>query len=260
MKPGFFEGISQREIMLSSGAVKSPCCYYDASIVDATFTVSTARVAELLPDADLHPLELRKGRALLGVVVLDARRTDVGPCREVMIGPLVVFGRRPLRVLDALAAIVRRSVSVHVLHLPVTTEIARLTGVEVYGYPKTMAEIAFARSGGSVLCSVADGGNEVLRLTAAELPSHAARRMHATLYSTREGALLEAPIEINLLAPGQSFRRGAAALTLGSDHPIATSLASLDLDPRSVLLQYSPLAELILYAPHPAHVPMARAG
>ncbi len=260
MKPGFFEGISQREIMLSSGAVKSPCCYYDASIVDATFTVSTARVAELLPDADLHPLELRKGRALLGVVVLDARRTDVGPCREVMIGPLVVFGRRPLRVLDALAAIVRRSVSVHVLHLPVTTEIARASGVEIFGFPKTIADIAFTHRGDRIECSVTEDGKEVLTLAAEALPPRAARRVRATLYSTREGALLEAQVDMNLLALGQSFRRGAATILLGPDHPIATSLASLDLDPRAVLLQGCPQAEVVLYAPHPAHVPMWRAG
>ncbi len=260
MKPGFFDGISQREIAVSRGMVKSPCCYYDSSAVHAAFTVSTARVAPLFPDADLHPLELRKGRALLGVTALEHRRSDIGPYREVIVGPLVVFGRRPLRVVDAVAAIVRRSVSVHVLHLPVTTEIARVWGIEMFGYPKTIADVTFTRGQGRIECSVTDDGKEVLTLAAEDLPPHAARRVHATLYSTKEGALLEAQAEMNLLALGQSFRRGAATLSLGPDHPVATSLASLDLDPRAVLVQQCPRAELVLYAPHPAHVPMRRAG
>jgi hypothetical protein len=260
MKPGFFDGISQREVAVSCGAAKLPCCYYDASAFHAAFTASTAGVAALLPDADLHPVELRRGRALVSVTALEHRRSDIGPYREVMVGAIVVFGRRPVRVLDAVAAIVRRSVSIHVLHLAVTTELARAAKVELFGLPASVAEVSFTRRGSAAQWTVADGGREVLTLASEALPPGGARRLHGTLYAAKEGALLSAQVEMNLLGLAQSFRRGAASLVLGPDHPVASTLAKLDLDGRALLLQHAARAELVLYAPHPAHVPMRRAG
>src|SRR5512138_2220611 len=176
MKPGFFDRISQREVALQCGAVKSPSCYYDASAVTATFTASTARIAALLPDGDLHPVELRRGRALLTVTGFEHRRSDIGPYREVLVAPLVVFGRRPLRVVDALAAVVRRSMSLHVLHLAVTTELARAVKTEMFGFATSVADVACTRGGGTVQWTVAEGGKEILTLTAEDLPAHAAGR------------------------------------------------------------------------------------
>ncbi len=259
MGSDFFGRIVQREEQLSCGAMKLPCCFYDSTALFAAFTASTARVAKLLPDPDLHPVEIWRGRALVSVSAFEHRLSDIGSYGELIVGPLVVFGRRAVPLFDAIGAIFRRNVGIHVLHMPVTTELALAAGIEVYGYPKTLADVAFTRGTG-LSCSVAQGGKQVLKLDGESLPAAGSARMKVRLYSTKEGALLEAPIELNLFGLAQSRRRGAATLTLGPDHPIATSLASLDLEPRAVLLQTCPKTELILYPPHPAHVPMRRTG
>jgi hypothetical protein len=216
-------------------------------------------VASLLPDPDLHPVELRPGRCLVSFTAMEHRESDVGRYAEVIVAAVVAFGRRPLPMLDAIAAVARRTFGLYVLHLPVTTELACTWGVALYGLPKFVADVAFRRGGGRLTCDVREGGREVLTLAADDLRLYRSRRVHAVVYSTLEGALLGAQVEMNQLEYAQTLRGDAATVSFGPEHPIAKDLAALDIEPRSVLLQVAPRGELILFPPHPAHVPLARA-
>ncbi len=258
--PPFFESVEQREVTLAELNVKVrvPIFYEDTTSMNAVFTASTERVAELLPHADLHPVELRRGRCLLSLTAFEYRRSGLGVYNEVAIAAPVAFGRRAVRVLEAIVAVARHAFSLHIFHLPVTTELARVGGVEVYGYPKFLADIAFTRSQGRLACMLAEGGERILTLAGDDLGRYGPRRLHVTTWSMKGETLLRTAIEFDQLEFGETLRRSAATLELGSEHRLARQLASLDLDPRPLLLQMSPRGRSILFAPCPAREPLAR--
>jgi len=259
MKP-FFESAPQRDVTVDAlkANVKVPVFYEDTTSLNAVFTAATERVAELLPDPDLHPVELRRGRCLVSVTAFEYRRSGLGAYNEVAIAASVAFGRRAVRLLDAVAAVVRHAFSLHVLQLPVTTELARVGGIELYGYPKFLADITFTRADGRLTCTLAESGARILALAGDDLGRYRPRRLHATTYSMKGEALLRTAIEFDDLDFAETLRRSAATLELGSEHRLARQLAGLDLDPRPLLVQMSPRGRSILFAPHPAHEPLGR--
>ncbi len=252
MRGDFFKGVIQQPVTVAGREGKLPAFYQDTSTMLAVFSASTSKVDALLPHRDLHAVELRPGRALVAIAGLDHRRSDLGSYGEMMIGPLCTFGRRSVPLFDMVAQVLRRSVSVYVRHLPATTELAYVAGVEIYGFPKFIAEIAFTGEDRKLRCRLSERGAHIVTLTANELGIYRPRRLHGSFYSLRSGEPLCADTELNSLEFAQTLRRHAAALELGTEHPIAKELASLDLDPRPVLYQHSRAGEAILYAPHPA--------
>ena len=257
MRP-FFESVVQQEMTLGGLKVLVPVFYEDTTSMNAVFTASTERVAELLPHPDLHPVELRRGRCLVSVTALEYRRSGLGPYNEVAIAAPVAFGRRAVRLLDAIAAVVRHAFSLHILHLPVTTEPARIGGVELYGYPKFLADITFTRGERRVVCTLAEGGARILALAGEDLGGYRHKRLHVTTWSMKGGTLLRTAIEFDDLEFAETLRRGAATLEIGSEHRVARQLATLDLDPRPLLFQMSPRGRGILFEPHPAYEPVGR--
>ena len=256
----FFESVAQREVRLTAldATVKVPIFYEDTTSMNAVFTASTARVVELLPHPDLHPVELRRGRCLLNVAGFEYRRSGLGVYNEVAIAASVTFGRRAVRLLDAAAALVRHAFSLHILHLPVTTELARVGGVEVYGYPKFLADITFTRGERRLACTLAEGGARILALAGEDLGRYGHRRLHVTTWSMKGVTLLRTAIEFDDLELAETLRRRAAALELGSEHRVARQLGALDIDPRPLLFQMSPRGRSILFEPHPAHEAMGK--
>ncbi len=250
MKP-FFESVAQQEMNLGGLKVMVPIFYQDITSMNAVFTASTKRVVELLPHADLRPVELRRGRCLLSVTAFEYRQSGIGPYNEVAVAASVVFGRKPVRLLDAVAAVLRHAFTLHVLQLPVTTEPALIGGVQLYGYPKFLADITFTRGEKSLTCTVGEGGARILSLAGEDLGGYRPGKLHATTYSMKDDTLLRTAIEFDKLESAETLRRAAASLEIGSEHRVARQLASLDLDPRPVLFQMSPRGRAILFEPHP---------
>ncbi len=257
MKP-FFESVVQQEMTLGGLKLMVPVFYQDMTSMNAVFTASTARVAELLPHPELRPVEFRRGRSLLSVTALEYRQSGIGPYNEVAIAVPVVFGRKPVRLLDALAAVVRHAFSLYIFQLPVTTEPALIGGVQLYGYPKFLAEIAFAREEKRLACTLAQGEHRILSLVGEHIGRYRPAKLHATTYSIKGDTLLRTAIEFDKLESAETLRRGAATLEIGSEHRVARQLASLDVDPRPVLFQMSPRGRAILFEPHPADVSSRR--
>jgi hypothetical protein len=130
----------------------------------------------------------------------------------------------------------------------VTTEIARVGGVELYGYPKFIADIEFDRSEDWVECRLSEQGTQILTLRGKVLPTEKGKGMRYVTYSVRDGVPLVANVSVNPVEFAQSTSRDAAELQIGSGHSICDELTSIDLGKRPVVYQYSPLNEAILFA------------
>lgn len=229
---------------------KLPVFYYDNSCYALILSASTRRVQEMLPHPSMHPLEIMPGRALVAFNAFEYRETDIDPYNEFSISFPITFGQRSVPGLGVLRRLAQGCFESYVWQLPVTTEIARWGGVELYGYPKFIADIDFHRDEAGVRCDLAVDGRAILSLQGEHLT---ALKVQAPLryktYSLKNGLPMCANILLNPLAFAQTLRPQSARLSLNPGHPIADALLGLDLGTRPLIYQYAPRAELVLFAP-----------
>lgn len=244
----FFDGVVQYEVEKQDYVYKVPTFYYDNLSMNAAFTASTKRVRNYLPHPDMRPVEILPGRCLVTFTAFEYRKTDLGPYNEFSIGVLIEFDKRPVPVVGALKNILKREFTLFVWHLPVTTEIARVGGVEYYGYPKFIADIEFTRSEDKLRCDVSEEGSKILSMEAKMLPAEPGKRLRYITYSLNSGSPMVTNICVNPLQFAQSRDSDATRLEFGSDHPIAKELQGINLGDTPNLYQYSPNNEAILFA------------
>jgi hypothetical protein len=214
-----------------------PVVVREALVVQAVFPVRTAAVRRLLPEhAPLHPLEPWPGTSLCSIGAIEYRDNDLGRYNEVAVSIFVTeAAARPRAFLGLVQAFRAQRAGVFITHLPVTTSFSRDAGCEIWGFPKTVAEIAINDEDGRRVCLLAAGGRHVLTLVA---PFSGRGRLAPTpqlAYACRDGVVWRTPSIMEGADVG--FRLGGAELALG-EHPMADDLRALGL-PRRALFSTS---------------------
>jgi hypothetical protein len=144
-------------VSTSAGPVELPILQKESSLVGLTMRVDLERARECVPPP-FEPWPML-GKALAAFSTFEYRESSIGPYRELSVG---VFVRRKgsspswLRFLRDPRS--ERDAALYIVNLPVTTEIARAAGVEIWGFPKYVAEIetrfrpdhVYVRLGGEV--------------------------------------------------------------------------------------------------------------
>lgn len=249
-KGDFFKGVVQWELTSEEFNFKGklPVFYYDNTAMTAIYTASTAMVRRLLPRHDMHPVEVKRGRALVAFTAFEYRDSDIDPYNEFSISFPITFQKKNIPGLTVLSMMARRYFTAYVWQLPVTTERARIGGVEMYGYPKFLADIVFSDEGSMLSCALSEKGENILTLKGKKLKTSQEKVNRFKTFSIKEGVPLAANVYMNPLEFGKSISKKAAQLTLG-DHDIAKQLRSLDLSEKPLFFQYMPMMEAILYGP-----------
>jgi hypothetical protein len=122
MNNDFFKGIKQWEINMQDMQFKMPIFYYDTTTITAIYTAST-------------PIELFPGKCLVAFTAFEYRKTDIDSYNEFAIAFLVTFDKPQVPFLTSALQMYRRRMTAYIWHLPVTTEIARVGGSQIYcGY------------------------------------------------------------------------------------------------------------------------------
>jgi hypothetical protein len=227
---------------------KLPVFYYDNTSMTAVFTAATRKVKALLPDSKMRPLELLPGRCAVAFSAFEYRDTDIDPYNEFSIAFLISYDRHTLPGLGLLRGLMNRCFEAYVWQLPVTTEIARWGGVELYGYPKFTADIDFTRTSNQLTCRLALSGQHILTLNGSMPRTAPAKTLRYRAYSMKDRQPLCANVYTNRLEFTQSVFPKAVALQLG-DHEIAQQLRELNLSKSPLVYQYCPKNELILFGP-----------
>ncbi|MFD1642040.1 SDR family NAD(P)-dependent oxidoreductase [Halohasta litorea] len=212
---------------LSTGQEVSVPLSTHASISGVVLSASAEGVGSLLPSR-LAPVRLTPRRGMVVIMSVDYSRIgrgEIDPYDEVaiMIPAVPDTGRLPL--LSALSG----GVGGYVWQLPVTTEPACALGREIWGYPKSVAEIDIANDDGVTRTRLAVEGQHVLSL-AVEQPPTRDRELSLSSYTVRDGELQQIPNtfsgELGLWPLGRR-----ADWSLG-EHAWADSLRSVDLGSR----------------------------
>lgn len=249
---GFFEGIRQTKVKTGDFEFEVPLFYHDGEQMTGVFPARMSRLKKMLPDARMVPARLAPGIGAITVTCFEYRDTGIGPYNELAIGiPLnEPFFRPNLPGRAMLDAVRRGQFDTWVHHLPVTTEIARVGGVEFYNYPKFIAAIDYEQDEHTRTCRLAEGAEHILTMRCRRL--HGGRseqvQIFSHLYQNREPQTSEFKILAHRL--GRSVTPGTATLELGDRHPVATELGDALISNRSIAAAYSPRIEGILYGPH----------
>lgn len=246
----FFKGVIQWDMKTLDGSLegKLPVFYYDNTAMTAIYTASTDKVRSLLPRHDMHPVEVWKGRSLVAFTAFEYRRTDIDPYNEFSISFPIAFRKMSIPVLSVLSMAARRYFTAYVWQLPVTTERARIGGVDMYGYPKFLADITFRQEDGMLACDLSEGGQNILILKGKKLKTRPEKVNRFKTFSIKDGVPLAANVYMNPVEFALSVLPGAASLTLGS-HRISQQLRELNLSANPIFFQYMPVMEAILYGP-----------
>lgn len=175
------------------------------------------------------PIRATPSRA--AVTVLAVRYDRVGedtiePYDEVgVLLPAVETGTRTWPYLSVL----RRAVSGYVWTLPVSTEPARAFGVDIWGYPKFVADFECWEEGRTRRMTVSADGERVLSVTARRPPMLPAQ-LSGYNFTVRDDQLLRE--ETRLSGRVGLWPGGATARLSFGDHPLGRELAAVDIGDR----------------------------
>ena len=249
MDKTFFAAANIEQVELSTGVrIGLPVRYYDWSGIMAHFPVSAAAVRELLPTNKLKPVQLVPGTAILSLAAMEYRQiADVPPYNEfgIMV-PVLYEPTVNILGLPLLFPQWFKRFGLYVHHLPVTTQSAFDFGVEIWGYPKIVAQISFEETNQVRRCQLRAEGKDIMNLQVEKTATKGgAINYHS--YTVKDGQLLRTLIQ----ARGQfgiARFSGGASFVLG-DHPIADELRALGMGETAVERLYAPQMQSML---HPA--------
>ncbi len=247
MSSGFFDKIVQWEFERNGTRRLLPHFHYDCMSISAIFTASTSRVKKLLPNASLIPVEMIPGRCLVAFTGFEHRRTDIGPYNEVSISFLVTFKRGQIPGITLARMIMTRNFASYIWQLPVTTEHACAGGVDLFGFPKFIADIKFETGGEWIKCKLSKDGQDILCLEGHKLPTKRGKPIRYFSYTFANNIPLVTVSLVNPLEFAVGYSSKDFRLKLGANDPISKSLANIDLSKHHIAYHFIPLNETILF-------------
>jgi len=150
----FFSEIQQTDIKFGDYQTKSPMFFTDCAVMGATFMADFNMIKNVLPK-EFRPIQIIPGKGLISIHCMEYRQCDLGPYNEVSLAALIY---PPGNLVEKTKKLIRSPFTnnfyAHVIDLPVTTEISRIGGKEIFNFPKYLAEITFRHAGNHYICSL----------------------------------------------------------------------------------------------------------
>ena len=250
MPKGFFDNVIRWEFEREGTRRTLPYFYYDNTSLTAIFLASSSKIRGLLPHQDMKPVEIVPGRCMVAFSAFEYRKTDFEPYNELSISFQISFRRRQIPGITAAKMMLSRATSSYIWQLPVTAEHARAGGVDLFGYPKFLAEIGFETNEDWITCTLAERGRDILRLRGRKLVTHKGKFIRHTTFSVGSGVPLVAEVLVNPLEYAEAYDGSTVQLELGTSHHICDVLRQIGLSKRARMYQYSPVNEAILFPAH----------
>ncbi len=214
--------------------VTMPVVVRDASSAAATYLVASDAARRLLPRPELDVVELLPGRALFSIAAIDYRDNDLGDYNEVSLALFVRRRGEPAGIpyLGAALDLARNRIATYIWRLPVDQRFTCLAGRGIWGFPKSVEQIAFEDADGRRRCRLVMDGRHVLTFSVKRGGNRTLPDAAMATYTYIDGALSRTTFVSG--ARGVGIHLGGAELVLG-DHPLADELRSLGL-PKGALM------------------------
>jgi len=249
----FFKGVKNEQYELSSGMrAELPIEYYDLTWINAAFPAPASKVEKILPSGKLKPLLLFPGIALVQIGAYEYKDIrGLAPYNELAISIPVQYEPKknyPGMMLLHFPLYSPGSYSrfgSYVHKLPVTTQEACEGGVEIWGFPKTVADIIFDDEGIYCRCTLRSSGKDVISLKFKKMRT-SFRRLEMHCFTIKDDKLLRTPIQMQ----GEfciTRMPGGATLELG-EGSIADELRTLGLGRTAMGRIYATRSQCMLHA------------
>jgi hypothetical protein len=232
---GFFDwqGPIEKDVDVGSDTVEVPARYYRDDCFAGFFSADTGAVREVLPSSDLHPVLWPGGRAVVAIMAFNYLDTGLVRYGEIGISPVCTYGRQAPPLLPVLLEDRYPGFGGFVLHLPVTSLVARDGGRVVWGYAKFVADMDFEKRPAYQRVRLAEGGAHILTLTVQQRGLPLKDNRPIVTYSVLGDQVLRTVVPSRAVYQ-LGFLPGCGTLELG-DHPVADELRDLDLSPSAIL-------------------------
>jgi hypothetical protein len=229
----FFDKFEYREIDFKGEKGEVPAKYFDVFSFAAVFPVSARKLKKYLPSKKMKVVKPFPGVSVIFIIAYDYKHISaLDPYYEVGIGYPLKFSSEN-QELDG----------TQFIHLPVSTERARELGVDLFGYPKFVADITFEDYENSSKCILKHENQIILSL---EVPKMEVKEESSETHSftVKDNKLLRTRVSGQGFT-GNSSERGKAKLKLGT-HPIAREIKKLLLVNKSLGHSYVPKRQVVL--------------
>ena len=236
-------GTNGRSEILSTGHEVDLPLSTHATMTGVVLSASPGAVSELLPTG-LTPIRATPGRAAVTFLCVDYDRighgSNITPYNE--FGVLIPAVHDDSRTLPYVS-VLTRGVTGYVWHLPVTSQPATALGVDIWGYPKEVAEIAHDDDGSTRRTSVHIDGQHLIDVTVDRPPTFS-QTDSGVSYTSKNGHILREELELDGEIGVWPYS-SSLSYTLG-DHPRAERLKQLDLSERA-LLRFAADTEFVIH-------------
>jgi hypothetical protein len=247
----FFEGIKQSKVQLGPYHINSPVFYRDMSGLSVYLLAPLNKVRNILPSNRMHPFRVTPWHSVVMISAFEYRDSDLGPYNEVSIGiPFVLDSVSPL--FTGLLWKTPEVPLVYVHHLPVTTEMARVGGIEIANFPKFLAKIRFDNETQWISCKVDAEEKNILTLSVRKVKLRPSPRQRLNTITHLQNRLLRLEFNLSECEAGFSKSQSDIRLELGN-HPIGLELRELNLG-RMLTYQYSQALQAILTGVNESYV------
>jgi hypothetical protein len=210
-----------------------PVRYYRTDAFLGIFSASYEAVSAALPSPDLFPVRLTEDRANIIVAAYNYIECDAGPYGEILIGASCTYQREAPPVLPLLLETHFPNQGVFVLHLPVTSQLARDGGRKLYGFTKFMADMDFEKRPSHQKVRLEENGKHILTLTVRQRGITIKDNRKLATFSTLDHDLIKTTIPVRTIYQ-MDARPRSGSLELG-DHAIADQLRELDISPSPII-------------------------
>jgi hypothetical protein len=236
-----------KKIILDEKVVELPILYYRDDFFVLYFTANTKKVFEILPSANLYPVMMPNGRAIIGVGAFNYTETSIGSYGEVPIVLPVVYGKKTSPFTGLIPAFMESwypGFGLLIMHLPVTGLLARDGGRQGWGYTKFIADMHFIINSDYFECKMHEEDRHILDIRVLKKGILMKETRPITTYSVLDNNL------IKTIIPQRGIKRTAiqtkgSFLKLGS-HPVAESVKSLGISSKPFMSAYFPERSVIL--------------
>lgn len=246
----FFSGVEQLEANIGGQRAKSPTFYRDARSFTLVMPANLIALRRMMPDPRYVPAQVLPGVGAVNLTAFEYFDTDIGPYKEFSFSiPLNSSRFLQLPCYNMLRQLIQNAFDIYIFHLPVTTEIALRGGIEVYNYPKFLADIEFEEDDDRVQCEVSVGGDLICRTRGRKIPAtrQGVSKFFCHLYQSRQPQGAE--MKVNSKQYGFALGPGNAELVVGPRHEVGRELEGLLLSGMPLFYMYLPSMQAILYGP-----------
>ncbi len=209
-----------KPVSLAGHDFKLPILYRRLDTFFAMFGADHRAAAALLPSPRMKPVKVWPGRAAVVLNAFNYLDTDIGPYGEFSVGVPCTMRHAG-----------RRLWGVYVHRLPVTTEIAMVGGIEVWGYPKFLCDMKFENTAADHVALLTLDGQLILELRVKKGGLGIDRAMNLGTFTVKDNEIVYTSLVTQGLA--RIMPQGLAALRTGP-HQMGAELARLSLGDRPI--------------------------